>query len=54
MKILKEYYKISKIVVSLLLFFTIIHFAKLPFYEHDLLQPFDDSRSFDGAPEYAG
>jgi hypothetical protein len=41
-------------VVSLLLFFTNIHFAELPLYEHDLLQPSDDSRSFNVAHEYAG
>jgi hypothetical protein len=45
--------KIPKVVVSLLLFFTNIHFAELPLYEHNLLQPYD-SRSFHATLEYAG
>jgi hypothetical protein len=45
--------KIPKIVTSLLFFFTKVHFAELPLYEHDLLQPSDDSRSFHATPEYA-
>jgi hypothetical protein len=30
-----------------------MHFADISMYEHDLLQPFDDLRSFHAAPDYA-
>jgi hypothetical protein len=46
-------WKIPKIVVSLLLLFTNIHFVELPLYENDLLQPSNDSRSFHDTHEYA-
>jgi hypothetical protein len=54
MKILKEYLHIPKTVVSPLIILSNIHFAELPLYEHDLLQPSGDSKSFHATLEYAG
>jgi hypothetical protein len=31
-----------------------IHFAELLMYEHNLLQPSDDSKSFHATPKYVG